>query len=103
VANLIVSPRARRGFVSHTVFDHTSVLKAIEWRWNLPPLTPRDAAANNIAEALDFTKKPNLDAPQFSVPKIVPVACPESMLDADFVDWTGVRDLALAHGWKLPS
>jgi phospholipase C len=102
VANLIVSPRARRGFVAHNVYDHTSVLKAIEWRWDLPPLTPRDAAANNIAEVLDFAKKPNLDAPRFSVPEVVPVACPEDMLDADFAEWTAVRDLALAHGWKLP-
>lgn len=101
VANLIVSPRARRGFVAHNVFDHTSVLKAIEWRWSLPSLTPRDAAAGNIADVLDFTKKPNLDAPQFSVPKVVPVACPETMLDADFAEWTAVRDLALAHGWRL--
>ena len=30
---LIVSPFARRGFVSSTVFDHTSVLRLIEWRW----------------------------------------------------------------------
>ncbi|HYL39382.1 MAG TPA: alkaline phosphatase family protein [Bryobacteraceae bacterium] len=30
--------------VSHTVFDHTSILKLIEWRWGLAPLTPRDAS-----------------------------------------------------------
>ena len=45
--NLVVSPFARRGFVSHTVFDHASVLKLIEWRWDLPPLTVRDATAAN--------------------------------------------------------
>jgi phospholipase C len=39
------------------VFDHTSVLKLIEWRWRLAPLTPRDASndVNNLAYALDFT------------------------------------------------
>src|SRR5262249_4740286 len=99
VANLVVSPRARRGHVAHNVFDHPSVLKAIEWRWNLPPLTPRDAAANNLLEVLDFTKKPNLEAPQFSVPEIVPVACLNA--DAhDFADWIAVRDMAVAKGWK---
>jgi phospholipase C len=29
------------------VFDHTSVLRLIEWRWNLAPLTVRDATANS--------------------------------------------------------
>jgi phospholipase C len=43
---------------SSLVFDHTSVLKLIEWRWSLPPLTPRDASSdiNNLAYALDFQK-----------------------------------------------
>ena len=40
---VIASPFARRGFVPNTVFDHTSVLKLIEWRWGLEPLTERDA------------------------------------------------------------
>ncbi len=40
-----------------TVYDHTSVLQAIEWRWGLPPLTPRDAHAHNIAEVLDFPRR----------------------------------------------
>ena len=43
---------------SSLVFDHTSVLKLIEWRWSLAPLTPRDASSdiNNLAYALDFQK-----------------------------------------------
>ena len=55
---LMVSPRARRGTSSHQVYDHTSVLKMIEWRWGLEPLTPRDAAARNMAEVLDFGRAP---------------------------------------------
>ena len=51
---LIVSPFARRR-VSSTIFDHNSILKLIEWRWALEPLTTRDASANNLAEALDFS------------------------------------------------
>jgi phospholipase C len=39
----------------------------IEWRWSLRPLTVRDATANNLAEALDFTHV-NLTAPAFNVP-----------------------------------
>ena len=60
---------------SHDVYDHTSVLKMIEWRWGLTPLTPRDAAARNIAEVLDFGSAPNLAAPRWSVPPAVSVPC----------------------------
>jgi len=42
--------------VSHLQFDHTSVLKLIEWRWGLSPLTARDASddVGNLACALNF-------------------------------------------------
>jgi hypothetical protein len=44
--------------ISHLVFDHTSILKLIEWRWRLAPLTPRDASTDiaNLALALDFNQ-----------------------------------------------
>jgi hypothetical protein len=29
-----------------------------EWRFNLPPLTERDAHANNLLNAFDFSQKP---------------------------------------------
>ena len=61
---MVISPRARRRYVASGVYDHTSVLKAVEWRWNLPPLTPRDASARNIAEVLDFSRPPDLTAPR---------------------------------------
>jgi phospholipase C len=67
VPALVVSPWSPRGGVNHTVFDHTSVLKMIEWRWHLEPLTIRDSSANNLAEALDFSRK-NVNAPAFAVP-----------------------------------
>jgi phospholipase C len=42
------------------------VLKLIEWRWSLAPLTPRDASAdiNNLAYALNFNQ------PQTAVPSL---------------------------------
>lgn len=64
---MIISPFSRPGTVVHGLYDHTSVLKMIEWRWNMRPLTVRDATANNLAEALDLAN-PNYDAPQFPVP-----------------------------------
>jgi phospholipase C len=74
VPALIVSPFAKRGLVAHDVYDHTSVLKLIEWRWGLPSLQPRDAAARNLAEALDFSA-PNTTAPVYVVPDIVATPC----------------------------
>ena len=67
VPSLIISPWSRRGAVSHTLYDHTSVLKLIEWRWGLAPLSVRDATANNPATALNFSS-PSLAAPQAFVP-----------------------------------
>jgi len=64
---LVISPYARRGFVSHETFDHTSILRMIEWRFGLKPLTVRDATANNLADVLDFAN-PRLASPTFSVP-----------------------------------
>jgi phospholipase C len=49
---VVVSPWARRDFVSHTVFDHTSVLRTLEVKWNLPALTFRDANANDLRDCL---------------------------------------------------
>ena len=55
---LLVSPYARRGHVDSTVLDHTSPLKFIEQNWGLKPLARRDARANSIASAFDFTRGP---------------------------------------------
>jgi phospholipase C len=57
--------------VAHGVYDHTSVLEMIEWRWGLPALTVRDAAARNLAEVLDFSRPANLTAPRWDVPAAV--------------------------------
>jgi len=104
VPALVISPRARRGFVDHTVYDHTSVLRAIEWRWGLPALTPRDAAANNIVASLDFTSPPNLNAPTFSVPQVVVAACPGEVLNTvEAGEWSDLKEIAITLGWSLPA
>jgi phospholipase C len=58
VPAVIVSPNARPGYVCSKVLDHTSVLRLVEEKWNLPALTARDAAANTPLDALDFTSAP---------------------------------------------
>jgi phospholipase C len=54
----VVSPYARKNHVSHTVYDHTSVLRTVEVKWNLPALTRRDAAANDLFDMVDFSSPP---------------------------------------------
>jgi phospholipase C len=67
VPAVVVSPYARPGCVLSDVFDHTSVLKLVEEKWNLPALTRRDAAATAPLGALD------LDAPPaFLTPPALP-------------------------------
>ena len=102
VPSVVISPRARRRYVAHETYDHTSVLRAIEWRWNLPALTPRDKAARNIAEVLDFTNPPNLLAPRYLVPPFVAGAPCSPVGTPSAEEWSGLRDKALADGWKLP-
>jgi phospholipase C len=51
---LVISPWARKGHVESAPLDHTSILRFIEWRWGLAPLSQRDALATNLAVAFDF-------------------------------------------------
>jgi phospholipase C len=100
--------------VSSLVFDHTSVLKLIEWRWGLAPLTARDASNDvaNLAYALNF-EEPNASVPTLPVPPAplvgapcpggggiigAPVPAPQTNV------WSGLGKLAAAHGFavKLP-
>jgi len=58
VPAVIVSPYARPDYVCSTVLDHTSVLKLVEEKWNLPALTARDAEAAAPWDALDLASPP---------------------------------------------
>lgn len=55
---LIISPYAKTGYVSHTQYEFSSILKFIENRFGLPSLTGRDAAANDTEDSFDFTQTP---------------------------------------------
>src|ERR1700756_522996 len=56
---ILVSPFAKKNFVSHAVADHTAILKFIETRFNLPSLTKRDAAQMDMSqEFFDFVNVP---------------------------------------------
>ena len=62
-----------------------------------PPLTVRDAAAANLAQALDFTAPPDLAAPQPAVPAVTGLPCPAGPY-ADDENWNQLAALAKARG-----
>jgi phospholipase C len=102
VPTVIASPFSRgienNPFVNHLVFDHTSILKLIEWRWGLAALTPRDASSdiNNLAYALDFAS-PIVALPTLPKPSVpfFPDPCFSSLVgeifNADIADTTEVK------------
>jgi len=100
---LLISPLARREHTSHVVYDHTSLLRMIEWRWGLEPLTVRDRAANNLALELDL-EAPQLDASAYPVPAVTGAACPANpgLIATDGAPhWEALHDVALKSGWGV--
>jgi phospholipase C len=62
---LLISPRIAAGTVFRAkrgTIDHTSLLKTLELRWNLEPLTARDKAAPDLGDALTL-ETPRTDDP----------------------------------------
>jgi phospholipase C len=65
---LIISPYAKRGFVSHTQYEYGSVLKFIEEAFGLPALGPTsdgytDTRAASISDSFDFNQAPRAFTP----------------------------------------
>jgi len=54
IPTLVISPYARKHTVDHTVYDTMSILKLIENRFGLEPLTDRDAKATSLEGAFKF-------------------------------------------------
>jgi phospholipase C len=63
---MVISPFAKRAYVSHRVADHSSLLALIEMRFATGPdgrtqhLTRRDAAAWTLEDMFDFRRSPSL-------------------------------------------
>jgi len=105
----------RGNSIVSSLFDHTSVLKFIEWRWRLSPLTPRDASQSitNLAYSLRF-EHPDFSVPQLPFPTAPPpVPCvpsnsagitraPALTTASEENAWRGLRDSGLLSGWDLP-
>jgi phospholipase C len=105
--------------VKGMTFDHTSILKLIEWRFGLDPLTARDASLDvqNLARILKF-KHPEATVPTLPAPDPPPPApCASTPAAASTASiaratsddptdsrnpWPGLRDSGLLAGWELP-
>ena len=112
---VVVSPFSRGTPASprvlHHLYDHTSVLQLLEWRWKLPPLTARDASEQitNLKQALDFTN-PVFDIPTLPAPEpYVPLACPtgaqqtfgDTLGNEESVDMSTLQKMAVSYGWPI--
>ena len=74
VPAIIASPFTRgANKVDTTVYDHTAILKLIEWRWGLSPLTLRDAspAIGNPVANFNFSST-DASVPPLAQPGTVP-------------------------------
>jgi len=112
VPTIIVSPFTRgkpaTPRIDSMLYDHTSVLKLIEWRHNLPPLTKRDASneIGNLAHALNFAQ------PDYSVPTLPSVQAPTptpcglfqlgSAVDNESYDFNNLLNSEHTANWRLP-
>jgi phospholipase C len=103
VPALLVSPYAKQGYIDNTTLDFTSMLKFIEQNWNVKPLTERDAKANNLLDAFDFTAPPRQAA--FVSWDRHPTVTPEprrGVLYAAYGGALGITGLIIASALLLP-
>ncbi len=68
VPAFVISPYAKRNYVSSVVHDHTSVLRFIETKFNLGALTRRDAHADNLLDCFDFSHRSFREPPTLAAP-----------------------------------
>jgi len=95
---LVISPWAKRGYVSSVVQDHTSILRFVERKWNLGAMTRRDANARDMTDYFDFRRAAFREPPKIaSAPALAPglERCRAAGLNPPLPGQTsGERDLA---------
>jgi phospholipase C len=60
---VVISPWAKRNYVSHVVHDHTALTRFIEALFDLPALTARDANSDALFDMFDFSCGRDLSIP----------------------------------------
>ena len=63
VPAIVISPYAKKGYVDHTQYEFSSILRLAEQTFNLPAVGPAsfgytDTRATSMFDAFDFTQKP---------------------------------------------
>lgn len=108
VPALVISPYARRGYVDHTPYNFASLLRFVETRFTLPPLTGRDAGGPTLAASFDFAapaSPPFLQAPHACpiIPGVTINGNESGSRATNVIDLTGAPHLtALArHGGAI--
>ena len=74
---VIVSPYTEAGTIINSTHDHTSIIKTVTNRWDLPHLTKRDKAAVDLSAALNRIQ-PRTDFPKITPLPYVPRPYPEN-------------------------
>ncbi len=73
---LAISPFAKKGYVGHHIYDHTSIVRFVQARFTLPALSGRDANAEAPWDLFDFGK------PRADLPIVPNVPVNQAVLDA---------------------
>jgi len=55
---IVVSPYAKKGFVNHSQYEHSSLCKLAETVFGLPTMSNRDAMSGDMLDSFDFTQTP---------------------------------------------
>jgi phospholipase C len=78
--NMVVSPFARKHYVSHIPMDHTAIIKFVENRFinSTSHLTNRDATQPNLLDFFDFQNIPWANPPTPPAPNSPPGQCTPS-------------------------
>ena len=82
VPTIVISPYSKPHYVSHAVYDHTSILRLIEARFNLPAMTARDANADPMFDLFDFKHAALLHPPE--LPSATVDAAKKAACDAKY-------------------
>jgi phospholipase C len=69
---ILVSPWVKRGYVSHVPTSHSSLLRLVQARFELPALTRRDANVTPPFDMFDLESPARLDVPSLPEPHVDP-------------------------------
>ena len=91
VPMLIVSPYAKRGYISHTQYELSSMIKFAEEVFGLPSLGQRDVSSNDMTDSFDFTQSPRKPL------MLSTRQCPLVSTSTDYFGWEPVGGTSAAR------